>query len=146
MGKWTDAAVRQRMIIDTAVGYLSDEQALTVKSAYRTWENLVRNNAQVPKGTRFIYGDSLFKTAQAEYTFVSHYVPGSIGTESLFTRIDESHSGTETDPIPYDGNMELEEGKYYSQNGAIYLCNRSTGTPVYHALSDLVGIYVELIS
>lgn len=145
MGKWTEAAIRQRKVFDTACSYLSDEQALTVKGAYRTWESLVETNATLPMGTRFVYGDKLFKTMQAEYTFVSHYVPGSTGTESLFSMIDESHAGTLSDPIPYEGNMELEEGKYYSQNGVIYLCNRSTGAPVYHALADLVNLYVEKI-
>ena len=41
--------------------------------------------------------------------------------------------------------MELIEGKYYSQNGVVYLCTRSTGQAVYHNLSDLVGIYVQVI-
>lgn len=36
--------------------------------------------------------------------------------------------------------------KYYTQNGALYLCNRDTVNPVYHALADLVGIYVEVVS
>ena len=40
--------------------------------------------------------------------------------------------------------MELTEGLYYSQNGIVYLCIRSSGQPVYHALSDLVGLYVEV--
>lgn len=44
--------------------------------------------------------------------------------------------------IPYSGNMTLEAGKYYSQSGKTYLCNRDTGNPVYNALADLVGIYV----
>ena len=43
-----------------------------------------------------------------------------------------------------DGNMELFEGLYYIQNGIVYLCTRNTEQPVYHALSDLVGLYVEV--
>ena len=66
------------------------------------------------------------------------------GTESLYTRIDETHDGTKYDPIPYDGNMVLEQGKYYTQNGVTYLCTRDTGTAVHHALADLVGLYVVL--
>ena len=49
------------------------------------------------------------------------------------------------DPIPYNGNMELTAGLYYSQDGVIYLCNRDTGIPVYNALADLVGNYVEVV-
>ena len=54
------------------------------------------------------------------------------------------HAGTLDDPIPYDGNMELTEGLYYIQDEIVYLCTRSSGQPVYHALSALVGLYVEV--
>ena len=62
---------------------------------------------------------------------------------SLWTEICESHAGTLDDPIPYSGNMALESGKYYMQDGKIYRCTRDTVNPVYHALSELVGLYVE---
>ena len=64
---------------------------------------------------------------------------------SLWTEICESHAGTLEDPIPYNGNMALESGKYYSQDGKVYRCTRDTGNPVYNALSELVGLYVEKI-
>ena len=41
--------------------------------------------------------------------------------------------------------MVLENGKYYSQGGMTYLCTRDSGSPVYHALKDLVGLYVEAV-
>ena len=64
---------------------------------------------------------------------------------SLWEQINETHAGKEDDPIPYDGNMALESGKYYIQDYTIYLCTRDTGNPVYNALSELVGIYVETV-
>ena len=36
-------------------------------------------------------------------------------------------------------------GKHYIQNSVIYLCIRDTVNPVYHALSELVGVYVEAV-
>ena len=62
---------------------------------------------------------------------------------SLWEQINETHAGTLDDPIPYDGNMSLESGLYYMQDWVIYKCTRDTGNPVYHALSELVGLYVE---
>lgn len=50
--------------------------------------------------------------------------------------------GTADDPIPYEGNMELTEGLYYTQDGVMYRCTRSTGQSVYHALAELVEVYV----
>ena len=46
----------------------------------------------------------------------------------------------------YDSNMALESGKYYTQGGMTYLCSRDTVNPVYNALSELVGIYVEVVN
>ena len=56
-------------------------------------------------------------------------------------KICETHDGTLVDPIPYEGSMALENGKYYSQDGVTYLCNRDTVNPVYNPLSEMVGIY-----
>jgi hypothetical protein len=41
--------------------------------------------------------------------------------------------------------MELIEGKYYTQNGAVYLCIRSTGAAVHHPLAELAGLYVTAV-
>ena len=62
---------------------------------------------------------------------------------SLWEQINETHAGTLEDPIPYSGNMALTAGLYYMQDWVIYKCTRDTGNPVYHALSELVGLYVE---
>ena len=42
--------------------------------------------------------------------------------------------------------MALENGKYYSQDGVTYLCNRDTVNPVYNPLRELVGLYVGVIN
>ena len=49
------------------------------------------------------------------------------------------------DPIPAARSMEYTYGLYYSDPGdsKVYLCTRDTVNPVYHALSELVGLYVE---
>lgn len=123
-------------------GIATDEQALEAKVLYPAWEDLAaRSYVAEQSGYRFRYGQDLYKTIQDNLTFATQWVPGE-GTESLYTKIDETHAGTAEDPIPYDGNMELFNGKYYSQNGVVYLCTRDTGAPVYNALADLVDIYV----
>lgn len=124
-----------------ALAYLSDEEALTVKSLYPAWESMIGQT--VSPGTRFLYGDNLYKVITPDDLLIQEqYVPGQ-GTESIYVRIDESHAGTLEDPIPYDGNMVLEEGKYYAQDSVVYLCNRDTEVAVHQPLAELVGIYVE---
>lgn len=122
----------------------TDEQALAASALYPTYEDLVARQYRAENaGYRFQYDGGLWKTVQPGYTFDGTYAPGQ-GTESVYTRIDESHAGTREDPIPYEGNMELMAEKYYSQGGVVYRCTRGTGQPVFHKLSDLVGIYVEV--
>ncbi len=118
----------------------SDLDALAVKDIYPAWDSLIGQTVNVD--FKLTYDGKLYKVIQA-HTVQADWVPG-VGTESLYAVIDEGHAGTLDDPIPYDGNMELTKGLYYSQDGIVYLCTRSSGQPVYHALSDLVGLYVEV--
>ena len=118
----------------------SDLDALAVKDIYPAWESLIGQTVNVD--FKLTYDGKLYKVIQA-HTVQADWVPG-VGTESLYAVIDEGHAGTLDDPIPYDGNMELFEGLYYIQNGVNYRCTRNSEQPVYHALSDLVGLYVEV--
>jgi hypothetical protein len=142
----TEAEV-SRMLITDQINTLSvdDATALRMREFYPTFDELCdRKYTAEEIGYKFQYGDKLYKTRQAKYKFVSHYPPG-VGMESLYEVIDETHAGTLDDPIPYSGNMVLEQGKYYMQGGEIYRCTRDTGVPVYNPLAELVGQYVEIV-
>ena len=141
MGKYTDEALRMQPYIQKGIQSLDDADALAVKTIYPEWKTLI--GVTVKLGFKFRHNGELYKTRQPEYTFVEIYEPGTTGTESLFEVINETHAGTINDPIPYSGNMALEEGKYYIQYDVIYLCTRDTINPVYADLSALVGMYVE---
>lgn len=132
-----------RMLITQQINSLAveDSTALRMKEFYPEWKDLPGTTVD-KAGFKFTHKGQLYKTIPEQHRFQADWVPGE-GTESLYTRIDESHAGTMADPIPYSGNMALEAGKYYSQDGAVYLCTRDTVNPVYSALADLVGLYVE---
>jgi hypothetical protein len=140
----TEAEV-SRMLITQQINTLpvDDNTALRMKTFYPEWKDLVGQTVE-KAGYKFQYGDYLYKTIPANHTFQADWIPGN-GTESLYTRIDETHSGTADDPIPYDGNMALESGKHYMQDYVIYLCIRDTVNPVYNPLAELVRLYVEEI-
>ena len=118
---------------------VDDATAYRMREFYPEWAE----GQSYTVGYKLLYGGSLYKVIQA-HTSQAGWKPG-VGTESLFTRIDETHDGTKYDPIPYNGNMELFSGKYYTQSGATYHCTRDTGTAVFHPLAELVGIYVEVV-
>jgi hypothetical protein len=121
---------------------LPDEKAAEVPALFPTWEEMI--GKQVEAGKRLFYGGRLWKVLQA-HTVQADWTPDVAA--SLFTEVAISaEQGTLDNPIPYNGNMALEQGKYYSQDGVVYLCIRDTGTPVYHPLAQLVGLYVEVVS
>ena len=118
---------------------VDDNTALRMVEFYPAWAAGVSYTT----GYKVQYGGNLWRCMQA-HTAQSGWEP-STATASLWEQICESHDGTLADPIPYSGNMALENGKYYTQDGATYLCTRDTGSPVYNALADLVGIYVDTV-
>lgn len=134
-------ALNIRKLIEKAAESLSDTDAVHAKMLYPKWVDLIGTTAE-NAGFKFQHGGNLYKTAQSNHTFQADWKPDE-GTESLYTRIDEAHAGSITDPIPYSGNMELEKDLYYTQNEKVYKCTTATGQAVFHALDDLVGLYVE---
>lgn len=129
---------------------LSAVDALEVVDWYPKWgvdEGFCEGDT-ITKNTKFQYEGKLYACLQ-DHTIMPHYYP-SINTASLYVEVTPEYTeegeelGTIENPIPYEGNMALENGKYYSQDGVAYLCNRDTINPVYNALKDLVGLYVVL--
>ena len=129
-----------RLIIAQQINTLTvdDNTALRMREFYPEWAAGQAYTA----GYKVQHGGKLWRCIQA-HTSQDSWAP-STDTASLWERIDETHAGTQYDPIPYDGSMALTAGLYYIQDGVTYLCNRDTGNPVYNALSELVGIYVEV--
>ena len=133
----TRAKAKQlRQLIEQLAVTLDDETALTGVELFPIW-TIDRAYAVGDKVQR---NGKLWRCIQAHTSQIG-WEPENAA--SLWTEICESHAGTLEDPIPYNGNMALESGKYYLQNSKIYRCTRDTVNPVYNALSELVGLYVE---
>ena len=128
-----------RMLITQQINTLSvdDNTALRMLEFYPEWAA----GTAYTVGCKVRRGGKLWRCLQA-HTSQTGWEPEN--APALWTEICETHNGTLADPIPYDGNMALESGKYYIQDYTIYLCTRDTGNPVYNPLAELVGIYVEI--
>lgn len=135
LGEVQEILVRQQ--INTLT--VDDNTALRMVEFYPEWSAGQAYTA----GYKAQRGGKLWRCLQA-HTAQTGWEPENAA--SLWTEICESHDGTKYDPIPYDGNMALESGKHYTQSGMTYLCSRDTVNPVYNALSELVGIYVEVVN
>ena len=132
----TEAEV-SRMLITEQINTLTvdDNTALRMMEFYPEWAA----NTAYTVGYKVRYSGKLWRVVQAHTSLVG-WEPTAV--TSLWEQINETHSGTEDDPIPYSGNMALENGKYYMQDFTVYLCIRDTVNPVYNPLSELVGLYV----
>jgi hypothetical protein len=117
---------------------VDDQTAVRMTSFYPEWQTGVSYTA----GYKVQCNGKLCRCIQS-HTSQEGWQPES--ASSLWEYINEEYTGDLYDPIPYDGNMALETGKYYTQDGVIYLCNRDTINPVYNALSELVGLYVDAV-
>lgn len=133
-----------RALIEKAAQYLSDGDALEVKTFFPEYETLADEAATVSIGFKFAHLNRLWKTRQPSHTFSRQYAPGDPGTESLFEEVGKPGEGTHDNPIVYNNNMALEKDLYYTQFNVLYICTRDTGVPVFNNLADLVGLYVEV--
>lgn len=57
----------------------------------------------------------------------------------------EEPDGSKDKPFPATNNMQYYNGKYYTYNDVLYLCNRDTGIPVWATPDQLVGIYFQVV-
>ena len=118
---------------------VDDQTACRMKAFYPAWAAGVSYAA----GYKVQDNVRLWRCLQA-HTSQEGWEPEN--APALWEEICETHDGSRYDPIPYDGNMALENGKYYSQDGVTYLCSRDTVNPVYNPLGELAGIYVEEVN
>ena len=136
-----DVVAKIKNLLREKVAEQTDEEALENIELFPTWQS--RIGVQVQQGERLYYDDKLYKVQQT-HTPQEDWRPDA--TASLYVQIViESEHGTIDKPIAYEVNMELVEGKYYTEAGVKYLCVRALAQSVWH-LADLVGNYVEVIN
>ena len=129
-------ALNLRKHIENAVQSLPDAAALEAVVLHTVWKAGIAYSA----GYKAQHNGRLWRCRQA-HTSQEEWEPENV--PALWEELCETHDGSLYDPIPYEGSMALENGKYYSQDGVVYLCNRDTVNPVYNPLRELVGLYVK---
>lgn len=129
-----------RMLITAQINTLAvdDNTALRMADFYPEWAE----NTAYTVGYKVRRNGKLWRVVQA-HTSLTGWEPEN--APSLWEQINETHDGSLEDPIPYNGNMALVNGLYYTQDWEIYRCVRDTVNPVYNTLSELVGLYVERV-
>lgn len=133
-----ERAKQLRTYIVKAAQSLEDLDAVQAVDLYDEWAI----DAVYDAGYKLRRKGKVWRVRQA-HTSQTGWEPEN--APALFEEINETHAGTLEDPIPYSGNMALESGLYYIQDGVTYLCTRDTVNPVFNPLKELVGIYVEKV-
>lgn len=131
-----DLAKKLRPLIEKAAQSLDDKDAVNAPELFEEW----KPDAEYAENHKVRRGNRVYKVRQP-HTSTTGWEPEN--APALWSEINESNKGTIEDPIPYNNNMALENGLYYSQNSVTYKCIRDTVVPVYNDLSALVGLYVE---
>ena len=126
---------------------IDDQTSLRMKTYYPIFDEIAAKESEeertVKEGFKLYYNGELWKTRQK--TVIQSIYPPSIDTASIYERIDEEHTGTIDDPIPYDQTMNVYNGKYYTYNDVLYLCIRDSGNPLYANPETLLGNYFQLM-
>lgn len=148
-------AINRQDLIDLLIGVrpeLSDNMALKYATIYPAWAvGIEITQDMIDKGqNRYQFSDRLYKCRQP-HTTQADWTPDI--TPALWTLIDVTHAGTIDDPIPVPSEVssfEYEWGKYYSEDGILYLCNRQGGKEGDTYVLDfkpsaLVGHYFKVV-
>lgn len=101
---------------------IPDEQALEMPDLFRTWDEALAAGEELGANTVLNLDGQLYRVVQA-VTPQEHQRPDGEGMLAIYRPIDQTHAGTQEDPIPFVYGMDTEQGKYYSSGGKTYLCN-----------------------
>lgn len=119
---YIQAAAVQNLMVVTKAGIqtmnLSNSEIYKVVDVLPAWEEYI--GKEMAKGTKFRYNGKPYFCIQTVNPVLEIYPP-SDGTKANYGLISE-HDGTLADPIPYERNMVLEKGKYYTQFDVLYEC------------------------
>lgn len=128
-----------KQLAQAQVAQQTDEEALENIELFPSWQSMI--GKQVEINTRLYHDERLWKVRQT-HTVQEEWKP-DVAT-SLYVQIVADDSGTIDNPIAFELNMELVQGKYYTENNVKYRCIRELAQSVWH-LADLVGNYVEVV-
>ena len=111
-----------RVMVVQAAPTMTDNQALTMPDLFPTWEQVLEEGQPLKKDAIINDGGTLYRVVQDNTTPQEGQPPHGEGMLAIYRPIDQSHTGTAEDPIPWIYGMDCHEGTYYSYNGKTYLC------------------------
>lgn len=142
--KITDDERRDEKLIQL-INSLSDEDAVLFKPMYPTFDEL--SSKDVSAGDKFTFKGALYKSNKdlvaGTLSEAMAMLDETGSNEEYFTCIDKARLGTYDDPIIYDRTVQLQENRFYKQDGVVYYCIQSPKRVIDHDLFDVLDLYVK---
>ena len=142
--KITDDERRDEKLIQL-INSLSDEDAVLFKPMYPTFDEL--SSKDVSAGDKFTFKGALYKSNKdlvaGTLSEAMAMIDETGSNEEYFTCIDKARLGTYDDPIIYDRTVQLQENRFYKQDGVVYYCIQSPKRVIDHDLFDVLDLYVK---
>ena len=135
-----DIVSQLKELAQAQVAELSDDEAKKVPALFPLWET----EKAYAVGDRVWYQASLYKCVQA-HTSQSTWNPKD--AVSLWANVSEESQeadGSREHPFAWTSGMTSYEGKFYTENGILYLCIRDSGNPLYFPIASLIGTYFQI--
>ena len=134
-----EKALALRALIEKAAVGLTDEDALGGVELFPVWQGEKAYAAD----ERIRYVGKLYRCVQA-HTSQADWTPDAV--PAIYEVIPNANEdGTQEKPIAYTIGMRVFEGLYYTEDEVLYICTRDSGIPLFNALSDLEGLYMERV-
>jgi hypothetical protein len=136
----SDIVSQLKELAQAQVSELTDDEAKKVPALFPLWET----DKAYAVGDRVWYQASLYKCVQA-HTSQSTWNPKD--AVSLWANVSEESQeadGSREHPYAWESGMTSYNGKYYTENGILYLCIRDSGNPLYFPISSLIGTYFQI--
>lgn len=132
-----DIVSQLKELAQAQVEALTDDEAKKVPALFPLWET----EKAYAVGDRVWYQASLYKCVQA-HTSQSTWNPKD--ATSLWANVSEESQeadGSREHPYQWEQGMTSYNGKYYTEDGILYLCTRGSGAPLYHPIASLINLY-----
>lgn len=137
-----DIVSQLKELAQAQVAELTDDEAKKVPALFPLWET----EKAYAVGDRVWYQASLYKCVQA-HTSQSTWNPKD--ATSLWANVSEESQeadGSREHPYAWTSGMTSYNGKYYTENGKLYICIRDSISALYHNIADLIDIYFSKVN
>lgn len=135
-----DIVSQLKELAQTQVEALTDDEAKKVPALFHLWTDHKQGDS-IAAGVREWYKGSLYKCI-TPHNWQSDWAPDVAA--SLWANVSEESQeadGSREHPFAWEQGMTSYNGKYYTEEGILYLCIRDSGIPLNFPISSLINNY-----